>query len=60
MYINGFYLVSLFQVNNIDLTNFTHSEAVSALCASMDEVKLTIQHDPLPEGWLVSLYFFKS
>ncbi|KAG8179500.1 hypothetical protein JTE90_005252 [Oedothorax gibbosus] len=42
----------ILKVNNIDLGNFTHSEAVSALCASVDEVKLTIQHDPLPEGWL--------
>ncbi|GFV34754.1 protein lap4 [Trichonephila clavipes] len=39
-------------VNDTDLSNLTHSEAVSALCASVNEVKLIIQHDPLPDGWL--------
>ncbi|GFS87032.1 protein lap4 [Nephila pilipes] len=41
----------ILKVNDIDLSNLTHSEAVSALCSSANEVKLTIQHDPLPDGW---------
>ncbi|KAF8784911.1 protein lap4-like [Argiope bruennichi] len=41
----------ILKVNNIDLSNSMHSEAVTALCAAGDEVKLTIQHDPLPDGW---------
>ncbi|GFY55216.1 protein scribble homolog [Trichonephila inaurata madagascariensis] len=42
----------ILKVNDTDLSNLTHSEAVSALCASVNEVKLIIQHDPLPDGWL--------
>ncbi|GIZ01332.1 protein lap4 [Caerostris extrusa] len=41
----------IIKVNDIDLIDLAHAEAVAALCESVDEVKLTIQHDPLPDGW---------
>ncbi|GIY30490.1 protein lap4, partial [Caerostris darwini] len=41
----------IIKVNDIDLNDLAHAEAVAALCESVDEVKLTIQHDPLPDGW---------
>ncbi|XP_054721710.1 protein lap4-like [Uloborus diversus] len=41
----------ILKVNDTNITTATHNEAVSALCAASDEVKLLIQHDPLPDGW---------
>lgn len=39
------------KVNSTDLIEATHSEAVSALSQPVNQITLTIQHDPLPSGW---------
>ncbi|XP_031624898.1 protein lap4 isoform X10 [Contarinia nasturtii] len=41
----------LLKVNDIDVTSATHEEAVKQLLRPGDEIKLTIQHDPLPVGF---------
>lgn len=45
----------LLKVNDIDVTVATHEEAVKQLLRPGDEIKLTIQHDPLPVGFQVSI-----
>jgi protein scribble len=40
-------------VNGSDVTSATHQEAVMELLRPCDEIKLTIQHDPLPPGFQV-------
>lgn len=44
----------ILKVNGIDVTAATHQEAVMELLRPGDEIKLTIQHDPLPVGFQVS------
>lgn len=44
----------ILKVNGTDVTNATHQEAVMELLRPGDEIKLTIQHDPLPAGFQVS------
>ncbi|KFM63932.1 Protein lap4, partial [Stegodyphus mimosarum] len=41
----------ILKVNDTDLTKAKHIEAVNALCSSVEEVTLVVQHDPLPDGW---------
>ena len=43
----------ILKVNGEDVTNLSHHEAVLRLLSPGDEVVLTIQHDPLPEGYQV-------
>lgn len=44
----------ILKVNGTDVTAATHQEAVMELLRPGDEIKLTIQHDPLPVGFQVS------
>lgn len=43
----------ILKVNGEDITKSSHQEAVLKLLRPGDEVILTIQHDPLPEGYQV-------
>lgn len=47
----------ILKVNGTDVTKATHQEAVMELLRPGDEIKLTIQHDPLPDGYQVSVSF---
>lgn len=42
-------------VNDLDVTAATHQDAVMELLRPGDEIKLTIQHDPLPVGFQVRI-----
>lgn len=42
-------------VNGEDVTQSSHQDAVMALLKPGDEITLKIQHDPLPDGFQVSL-----
>lgn len=44
----------ILKVNGTDVTQATHQEAVMELLRPCDEIKLTVQHDPLPVGFQVS------
>ncbi|XP_030370121.1 protein lap4 isoform X2 [Scaptodrosophila lebanonensis] len=41
----------ILKVNEADVSRATHQEAVMELLKPGDEIKLTIQHDPLPPGF---------
>ncbi|KAG4077841.1 hypothetical protein HA402_013775 [Bradysia odoriphaga] len=41
----------ILQVNGTDVTSATHSEAVMELLRPSNEIKLFVQHDPLPVGF---------
>ncbi|XP_055525254.1 protein scribble homolog isoform X12 [Wyeomyia smithii] len=41
----------ILKVNGTDVTSATHQEAVMELLRPCDEIKLTVQHDPLPAGF---------
>ncbi|CAH1400364.1 unnamed protein product [Nezara viridula] len=43
----------LLEVNGEDLTKCRHDEAVMSLLKPSEQIKLLIQHDPLPEGFQV-------
>lgn len=43
----------ILKVNGTDVTHATHQEAVMELLRPGDEIRLTIRHDPLPEGFQV-------
>lgn len=45
----------ILKVNGSDVSQATHQEAVMELLRPGDEIKLTIQHDPLPIGFQVSV-----
>lgn len=45
----------ILKVNDVDISRATHQEAVMELLKPGDDIKLTIQHDPLPPGFQVSL-----
>lgn len=44
----------ILRVNGSDVTSATHQEAVMELLRPCDEIKLTVQHDPLPAGFQVN------
>lgn len=48
----------ILKVNGTDVTKATHQEAVMELLRPGDEIKLTIQHDPLPAGYQVFYKIF--
>lgn len=48
----------ILKVNGTDVTKATHQEAVMELLRPGDEIKLTIQHDPLPVGYQVFYFVF--
>lgn len=50
----------ILKVNGTDVTAATHQEAVMELLRPGDEIKLTIQHDPLPVGFQVSTEINKT
>uniref|UniRef100_A0A182N098 PDZ domain-containing protein n=1 Tax=Anopheles dirus TaxID=7168 RepID=A0A182N098_9DIPT len=41
----------ILKVNGTDVTQATHHEAVMELLRPCDDIKLTVQHDPLPAGF---------
>lgn len=43
----------ILKVNGTDVTSATHQEAVMELLRPCDDIRLTIQHDPLPPGFQV-------
>jgi protein scribble len=43
------------KVNGEDVSKSSHQEAVLKLLKPGDEIVLTIQHDPLPEGYQVGI-----
>lgn len=45
----------ILQVNDINLRNATHDEAVEALIQPVKELRLEVRHDPTPSGLRVSL-----
>lgn len=49
----------ILKVNGTDVTTATHQEAVMELLRPCDEIKLTVQHDPLPAGFQVRHLSFK-
>ena len=44
----------ILKVNDEDITKLTHKEAVKKLLKPGDTLKLTVQHDPLPEDFQVN------
>lgn len=50
----------ILKVNGTDVTGATHQETVTELLRPCDEIKLTVQHDPLPPGFQVSIFLFYS
>jgi protein scribble len=49
----------ILKVNDTDVTGATHQEAVMELLRPGDEIKLTVQHDPLPAGFQVTISHFQ-
>ena len=47
----------ILNVNGKDIRGASHQDAVMALLQSPDQINLSIQHDPLPEGFMVRLLF---
>lgn len=45
----------ILKVNGTDVTQATHQEAVMELLRPGDSITLTVRHDPLPEGYQVSV-----
>jgi len=41
----------ILSVNDVDIRQASHETAVMALLTKTDEMRLTVQHDPLPEGF---------
>lgn len=50
----------ILKVNGTDVTTATHQEAVMELLRPGDDIKLFVQHDPLPLGFLVLINFFHN
>lgn len=48
----------ILKVNGTDVTGATHQETVTELLRPCDEIKLTVQHDPLPPGFQVSIFSY--
>jgi PDZ domain len=48
----------ILKVNSKDLDGCTHQEAVMGLLEPQDTITLSIQHDPLPDGYKVSFHQF--
>lgn len=45
----------ILKVNGSEVKNATHQEAVMELLRPCDDIQLTIQHDPLPAGFQVTI-----
>lgn len=46
----------ILKVNSKELDGCTHQEAVMGLLEPQDTITLSIQHDPLPDGYKASHY----
>ena len=46
----------ILSVNGQDIRSASHQEAVMALLAKADQMKMTVQHDPLPPGFKVNIF----
>ncbi len=49
----------ILSVNEEDIRNASHETAVMSLLSKADQMKLKIQHDPLPKGFQVSSVSFR-
>ena len=47
----------ILQVNGADVRHVTHQETVLELLRPSDEIKLFVQHDPLPVGFQVNIKY---
>ena len=45
----------ILSVNGVDIKNASHQDAVAALLVKTDRMKLKVQHDPLPQGFKVTI-----
>ena len=43
----------ILNVNGVDIRGASHQDAVMALLIKADQMKITVQHDPLPSGFKV-------
>jgi hypothetical protein len=43
----------ILNVNGVDIRGASHQDAVMALLVKADQMKITVQHDPLPSGFKV-------
>lgn len=43
----------ILKVNDTDIRGASHQDAVMALLTKTDQMKITVQHDPLPPGFKV-------
>ena len=43
----------ILNVNGSDIRGASHQDAVMALLVKADQMKITVQHDPLPAGFKV-------
>lgn len=55
----------ILKVNDADVSHATHQETVIELLKPGNEIKLTVQHDPLPAGFqvhfnIVALFSFQK
>lgn len=44
----------ILEVNDVDLRGASHQDAVVALVTQADQLKIVVQHDPLPPGFKVT------
>ena len=47
----------ILSVNGVDIKIASHQDAVAALLVKTDRMKLKVQHDPLPKGFKVKIFF---
>ncbi len=47
----------ILKVNEIDIRGASHQDAVMALLTKTDQMKIAVQHDPLPPGFKVTRHF---
>nr|XP_036217431.1 protein lap4 isoform X14 [Bactrocera oleae] len=50
----------ILKVNDVDISRATHQEAVMELLKPGDDIKLTIQHDPLPPGFQIEVEILQT
>ena len=50
----------ILSVNGVDIKIASHQDAVAALLVKTDRMKLKVQHDPLPKGFKVKIFFVSN
>ena len=50
----------ILSVNGVDIKIASHQDAVAALLVKTDRMKLKVQHDPLPKGFKVKIFFVST